>query len=198
MSDSALTKNRQILSHLRPFNLQIQIQDSVYWGVLSQYRWNLGMSDFDGDIIYDYKKTPFGTLQSVNEAGVIVYRRVMGDPRGGLVTLVGTYFGPSGYWGDPTSKNAGNHFPGQLIQSARYSRPSDNHIVFQISAIRATETSTNIGPGNKVSAGVKGGGDIGVVNVEGSGGYEHTFATQTEAATLAGKLIGIMLVWVRK
>ncbi len=190
MSDTALTKDPAIRGHLRPVNLQVWVDDGTDWGVLGNYLWDIGLSDYDGAIIYDWKKTRVGDLKTVNEQGAIIFPKVMVDMRGGALTVVGTK-SAAGASSNPES-------PSLLMQSARFGRLTAPRVLFQVSPVRAAETDTSNSPTNKVTVGGKGGVNYGIGSGEISGSVEHGFQSGSVAQAFQGRLLGVTLTWTAK
>lgn len=198
MTGSALTTSKKILSHLRPFNLQVIIDESVPWFVLAPYRWAFGLTDFSGNIVYSYSSTPMRQFQPVNEDGVLIYPKIMADPQGGTFTLNGFCPNHEVYLGDPSSNHNASALPFRLLKTCRYGKVDGSRLLFNASPIRSSVTATSIGGSNTVTAGGKVGGSVGVVTAEGNSSFQRNFGSQNNADTVPGELVGLSLSWSRQ
>ena len=192
MLESALTKDKAVLSHVKPCNVQLWIDSfDSFNGLLRNYHWVFSLSDIEGSLIYDYKKARWGERRVPNEQGLVAFTKVFCDPRGGALTAVGT---------NESAPHDSRGAPGPtlLFKTARFQKVPGVRLMFKVSPLTSTETATVNGPTNKVTAGVKGGGDIGVVKAEVSGGYEHGFPSGSSADQHTGNLRDITLDWMPK
>ena len=183
MSGSATT-DAKVRSHLQPMNLQVLFEDA---DPLMHYQFLVGISDLDGNMVYDVKHATMGDFRPLNDNGALVFQHKLIDPRGGLMTLVALRLNQMGSIDTIERRH-----------TCRYGKITNAHALFQASIVKSSQTDSTTASSNKDTIGGKVGASYGIVSGEVSGSREHQGPGSSTANAFAGEIRDFTVVWIAK